>query len=432
MFKKLLSFFSSCWRIKDIRKKLLATLGFLVVLRFLAHIPLPGVNREVLKTIFSGNQFLGLLNIFSGGTLANFSVTALGLAPYINASIIFQLLGFMFPYFERLTHEGEEGRRKIERYTKLATLPLAIFQSLGMYALFKNQGVIGSLSPVLLASLVASLTAGTFILIWLGNLISEYGVGNGISLLIFAGIISQLPQDFAQTIAIVSQGGSWFNFFLFLALSLAVVAGIIFVNEAVRRLSVHYARRVQGRKMYGGGVAYLPLRLNQAGVIPIIFAVSVVLLPSMLGQFLGQVQNEGIRNFAQSLAALFAPDGFTYNFVYFLLVVAFTFFYTMIVFNPEKIAETIQKNGGFIPGVRPGKATANYLNYLSLRLTLPGAIFLGVVAILPVFTQRLTGIGTIALGGTGTLIIVSVVLETAKTLESMMEARGYEKFLENY
>jgi preprotein translocase subunit SecY len=184
--------------------------------------------------------------------------------------------------------------------------------------------------------------------------------------------------------------------------------------------------------MYGGGVAYLPLRLNQAGVIPIIFAVSVVLLPSMLGQFLGQVQNEGIKNFAQSLAALFRPDGFTYNFVYFLLVVAFTFFYTMIVFNPEKIAETIQKNGGFIPGVRPGKATANYLNYLSLRLTLPGAIFLGVVAILPVFTQRLTGIGTIALGGTGTLIIVSVVLETAKTLESMMEARGYEKFLENY
>ncbi|MBP8591152.1 preprotein translocase subunit SecY [Candidatus Shapirobacteria bacterium] len=432
MFKKLLNVFSSCWRIKDIRKRLLSTLGFLVGLRFLAHIPLPGVNREILKTIFSGNQFLGLLNIFSGGTLANFSITALGLAPYINASIIFQLLSFMFPYFERLTREGEAGRQKIERYTKIASLPLAIFQSLGMYALFKNQGVIGSLPPVLLISLVTSLTAGTFILIWLGNLISEYGIGNGISLLIFAGIISQLPQDFAQTIAVASQGGNWLNFFLFLVLSLAVIGGIIFVNEGVRRLLVHYARRVQGRKMYGGGVAYLPLRLNQAGVIPIIFAVSVVLLPSMIGQFLGQVQNEGVRNFALGLAAVFQPEGVTYNLVYFILVVAFTFFYTMIVFDPEKIAKTIQKNGGFIPGVRPGKATANYLGYLSLRLTLPGAIFLGLVAILPVLIKKLTGIGTIALGGTGTLIVVSVVLETAKTLEGMMEARGYEKFLENY
>jgi len=432
MIQKIWKAVTSLWRVKSVRRRLLFTFGFFTILRFWAHIPLPGVNVDVLKKVFLGNQFLGLLNIFSGGTLSNFSITALGLGPYINASIVFQLLSFVFPYFERLSHEGEMGRQKIERYTKITAIPLAVFQALGMYALLKGKGIIGSLDFLSLVAFISTMAAGTFLLIWLGGLISEYGLGNGISLLIFAGIVSQIPQELAQTATIVSQGGNFLSLLVFLIVSLGVIVAIVWVNEANRRIPVQYAKRVRGRKMYGGQTTYLPLRLNQAGVIPIIFAVSVVLIPSMLGQFLGNVGNEGVRDAALFLSNLFKQGGVVYNVTYFVLVVAFTFFYTMVVFNPEKIAEEIQKHGGFIPGIRPGKPTADYLNYISLRVTLPGALFLGLVAVLPAITEAIMGVTMMVLGGTSILIIVSVVLETAKSVEAMVQMRGYDKFLEKY
>jgi preprotein translocase subunit SecY len=426
---KILQSIKPLWQAKQVRNKILFTLFILAVLRFLAHIPVPGVNTGVLEQIFLGNQFLGLLDIFSGGSLSNFSIIALGLGPYINASIVFQLLAFVFPYFEQLSKEGEAGREKIEFYTKIATLPLAIFQGLGIYALLRNQNIITNLNPLSLITFIITLTGGAFLLVWLGSLVSDYGVGNGISLLIFAGIISQMPQGFAQAM-MVGQGG--LNLILFLALSLLVVMAVVSVTEAARRIPVQYAKRVRGRKMYGGGSTYLPFKLNQAGVIPIIFAVSLVLLPSMLGQFLSGVDNEKISSLAAGLANLFTPNGAVYNLTYFLMVVLFTFFYTMIVFNPEKIAEEIKKSGGFIPGIRPGKPTADYLQQVSLRVTLPGALFLGLVAVLPTIAQGLTGIGSLAIGGTGVLIVVSVVLETVRLIENMVQMRGYDKFLEKY
>ncbi|MGI6278403.1 MAG: preprotein translocase subunit SecY [Patescibacteria group bacterium] len=429
MLGKILQSIKPLWQAKQVRNKILFTLFILAVLRFLAHIPVPGVNTGVLEQIFLGNQFLGLLDIFSGGSLSNFSIIALGLGPYINASIVFQLLAFVFPYFEQLSKEGEAGREKIEFYTKIATLPLAIFQGLGIYALLRNQNIITNLNPLSLITFIITLTGGAFLLVWLGSLVSDYGVGNGISLLIFAGIISQMPQGFAQAM-MVGQGG--LNLILFLALSLLVVMAVVSVTEAARRIPVQYAKRVRGRKMYGGGSTYLPFKLNQAGVIPIIFAVSLVLLPSMLGQFLSGVDNEKISSLAAGLANLFTPNGAVYNLTYFLMVVLFTFFYTMIVFNPEKIAEEIKKSGGFIPGIRPGKPTADYLQQVSLRVTLPGALFLGLVAVLPTIAQGLTGIGSLAIGGTGVLIVVSVVLETVRLIENMVQMRGYDKFLEKY
>ncbi len=429
MLEKILQSIKPLWQAKQVRNKILFTLFILAVLRFLAHIPVPGVNTGVLEQIFLGNQFLGLLDIFSGGSLSNFSIIALGLGPYINASIVFQLLAFVFPYFEQLSKEGEAGREKIEFYTKIATLPLAIFQGLGIYALLRNQNIITNLNPLSLITFIITLTGGAFLLVWLGSLVSDYGVGNGISLLIFAGIISQMPQGFAQAM-MVGQGG--LNLILFLALSLLVVMAVVSVTEAARRIPVQYAKRVRGRKMYGGGSTYLPFKLNQAGVIPIIFAVSLVLLPSMLGQFLSGVDNEKISSLAAGLANLFTPNSAVYNLTYFLMVVLFTFFYTMIVFNPEKIAEEIKKSGGFIPGIRPGKPTADYLQQVSLRVTLPGALFLGLVAVLPTIAQGLTGIGSLAIGGTGVLIVVSVVLETVRLIENMVQMRGYDKFLEKY
>ncbi len=429
MLEKILQTIKPLWQVKQVRNKILFTLFVLAVLRFLAHIPVPGVNVGVLEQIFLGNQFLGLLDIFSGGSLSSFSIIALGLGPYINASIVFQLLAFVFPYFEQLSKEGEAGREKIEFYTKIATLPLAIFQGLGIYALLRNQNIITSLDPLGLVTFIITLTGGSFLLVWLGSLVSDYGVGNGISLLIFAGIISQMPQGFAQAMMV---GQSGLNLILFLVLSLLVVMAVVSVTEAARRIPVQYAKRVRGRKMYGGGSTYLPFKLNQAGVIPIIFAVSLVLLPSMLGQFLSGVNNEKISSLAIGLANLFTPNGAVYNLTYFLMVVLFTFFYTMIVFNPEKIAEEIKKSGGFIPGIRPGKPTADYLQQVSLRVTLPGALFLGLIAVLPTIAQGLTGIDSLAIGGTGILIVVSVVLETVRLIENMVQMRGYDKFLEKY
>lgn len=416
------------WRIPELRKKILFTALILAVFRIFAHIPIPGVDAQSLKSLFAKNQLLGILDIFSGGTLANFSVMALGLNPYINSSIIFQLLTMVFPKLEEMQKEGEYGRQKINQYTRFLTVPLAALQAIGMYALLRNQQVIKVLDPVTLFATILTMCTGTILLMWLGEQLTEYGIGNGISMLIFAGIVGRLPISLGQTAATVTSE-KIFQIAIFAVMSILVIAGIVIVNEATRKITVQYAKRIRGNKVYGGQSTHIPLRVNQAGVIPIIFAVSLVLIPSMISQYLITIPNPALSGLGKWFTSNFTPQSSIYNFTYFILVIAFTYFYTAVTFNPTKIADEIKKYGGFIPGIRPGKPTSDYLNYILTRITLFGAVFLGLVAILPSLAQGLTGISTLVIGGTGILIVVSVVLETTKQMETILVMRNYEGFL---
>lgn len=426
--KNFTSFVAQLFRARELRRKLLFTVAVLFIYRFIAHIPVSGIDREGLRQLFSSNQLLGLLDIFSGGTLANFSLAALGLGPYINASIIMQLLQVVFPKLEEIAKEGEAGREIINQYTRLLTVPIAILQGIGMYFLLSGQGVIRGLDPLGLVALLATITAGSMLTVWLGELITEYGLGNGISMLIFAGIVGRLPVSFSQTAATLDTFNPA-NLLVFAGLTLVVVAGVVFMNEASRNIVVQYARRVSSGKNYGGQMTHLPLRVNQAGVIPIIFAVSLVLMPSLIGNFLEKSSNVQLASAARSVVAFMQPNGLPYIVLYFILVVAFTYFYTAVVFNPEKIADDLKKYGGFIPGIRPGVATAHYLSSVLNRITLAGALFLGAIAVLPSITQNVFHISTLSAGGTGILIVVSVVLETTKSLQSQLSLRNYEGFL---
>lgn len=406
---------------------MIITALILVVFRFTAHIPAAGMDRTSLKMLFYNSPFLSLLDVFSGGTLANFSILALGLNPYINASIIFQLLAYVVPSIEALQKEGEYGQEKLNQYTKLLTVPLAAIQGLAMYSLLKSQHVISSLSPLAVLSLVLTMTAGTVFAVWLGDLISEHGLKDGISFLIFVGIVSRLPISLGQSV-ITFQSQDLLKVGLFLGMALLVIAGIIFMNEAVRKIPIHYSRR-SGNSSLSPVTSYLPLRLNQAGVIPIIFAVSLVLVPSLISQFLANSANPILAHLATGVGRVFSPQSLVYNLVYFLLIFGFTYFYTAVVFNPDKISENLQKGGGFIPGIRPGSSTAKYLSFVLGRITLIGGIFLGLVAILPSFFQKTIGVANLAIGGTGVLIVVSVVLEVIRQLEGELAMRKYETFI---
>ncbi len=416
------------FKIKDLRNKILITTIIIIIFRIVSHIPVSGVDLAAMQKLFASNQFLGLLDIFSGGTLANFSIISLGLNPYINASIIFQLLTMIIPSLEALSKEGESGREMINQYTRYLTVPLAILQSIGMFVLLKNQGVLTQIIPIQIAAIVVGMTAGTIFLMWLGELITEYGIGNGISLLIFAGIVARVPVSLTQTVSLVDQSQT-LNILIFTILAVLVVAGVVFVNEGRRQITVQYARRfIGGREVKAGAQTYLPLRVNQAGVIPIIFAVSLVLVPSFAGTYLASLPQIQLANIGRFLAANFNPGSITYNVVYFCLVVGFTFFYTGVIFNPTKVADEIKKYGGFLPGIRPGVQTAAFLNYVMVRVTLAGALFLGAIAILPSIAAQVTGIKTLVIGGTGLLIVVSVILDTAKQFESKLIEKSYEVF----
>ncbi len=416
------------FRDPELKRKFLFTLFIFLAFRLFAFLPVPAINLEKLRVLFSQNQFLSLLDIFSGGTLINFSVMALGLNPYINASIVIQLLTVIFPKLEKLSKEGEYGRYKINQYTRFLTVPLTVVQSIGIFVLLKNQKIIGVLSPLEFFSFILTMVAGTFILVWFGELISEFGLGNGISLLIFAGIVGRVPVLFGRTLATVNQE-LVFNIIIFAVLAVVVIAAIVFINESTRRIPVFYAKRIKGNRIYQGATNYLPLKLNQAGVIPIIFAVSFVLFPQLIGNFFAYVKNPAIAGFARFLVQIFSPSGFFYNFFYFILVIGFTYFYTIVVFNPQKIAEEIQKHGGFIPGIRPGLATKEYLQNILYKITSVGAIFLGIIAVLPALMSKLTGITNLVIGGTGILIVVSVILETFKMVEAQLVMKSYEKFV---
>jgi len=427
MLKTLVHFFVRVLKSSEIRKKVIITALILVVFRFTAHIPAAGMDRTSLKMLFYNSPFLSLLDVFSGGTLANFSILALGLNPYINASIIFQLLAYIVPSIEALQKEGEYGQEKLNQYTKLLTVPLAAIQGLAMYSLLKSQHVISSLSPLAVLSLVLTMTAGTVFAVWLGDLISEHGLKDGISFLIFVGIVSRLPISLGQSVT-TFQSQDLLKVGLFLGMALLVIAGIIFMNEAVRKIPIHYSRR-SGNSGLSPVTSYLPLRLNQAGVIPIIFAVSLVLVPSLISQFLANSANPILAHLATGVGRVFSPQSLVYNLVYFLLIFGFTYFYTAVVFNPDKISENLQKGGGFIPGIRPGSSTAKYLSFVLGRITLIGGIFLGLVAILPSFFQKTIGVANLAIGGTGVLIVVSVVLEVIRQLEGELAMRKYETFI---
>lgn len=418
----------NAFKIPDLRRKIIFTTLILIIYRIAAHIPIRGVDLTVLKSLFEGNQFLGLLDIFSGGTLVNFSVISLGLNPYINASIIIQLLTMVFPALEALSKEGEYGRQKINQYTRYLTVPLSILQAIGMFTLLKNQGIIQEISVLNILTIIIVMSAGTIFTMWLGELITEYGIGNGISILIFAGIVARAPVVFGQTLS-TFDNQQVFSLLIFGGLALVVTAAVVFINEGRRQLLVQYARRYVGGREVGGSSTYIPLRVNQAGVIPIIFAVSLVMIPAFGGEYLAQLKIVPLQNLGRFLITYFQVQTVAYNVIYFLLVVGFTYFYTAVVFNPTKIAEDIKKSGAFLPGIRPGSATAAYLNYILVRITLAGGIFLGTLAILPSVASSVTGMTNFALGGTGLLIVVSVVLETAHKFESQLIEKNYEGFL---
>jgi len=416
------------FKIPELRRKILVTAILIIVYRIAAHIPAGGVDLIALRSLFAGNQFLSLLDIFSGGTLVNFSIISLGLNPYINASIILQLLTMVFPALEALSKEGEYGQQKINQYTRYLTVPLSLLQSIGMFTLLKNQGVVPQITIVSILTIIITMTAGTIFVMWLGELITEYGIGNGISLLIFAGIVARVPITMVQTVSIFDSQ-QVVNILIFLILAAAITAGIVFVNEGKRQIMIQHARRFLGGRQAVNSFSYLPLRVNQAGVMPIIFAVSLVLVPSFAGQYLSQVSQSNLSAVGKWLMSYFQMQSLTYNVVYFFLIIGFTYFYTAVIFNPNKIAEDIKKAGAFMAGIRPGTATAAYLNYILVRITLAGAIFLGIVAILPSIVSQMTGITTLAIGGTGLLIVVSVILDTAKQFESKLVERNYETFL---
>jgi len=404
-----------------LRKKLFFTLLILAVFRLIAHIPVPGVNLELLQQFFSQNQLLSLLNIFSGGTLANFSIVALGLAPYINASVMFQLLTMVIPQLEELSKEGEYGRAKINQYTRIVTIPIAIIQSLGMYGILRSQNIIGLLSPFMLISLVCSMVAGTMIMIFFGQLIDTYGVGSGVSMIIFAGIISRLPVSIIQTLSLTdfSDPQAKLNLAILVLLSISVIIGIIMVEEAILKIPIHYARRAQS--------THLPIKVNTAGVMPIIFAVSLATVPSLLAQFLAKVPQPTISSIASFVTRWFQPQSYVYIVFYFILVIVFTFFYTSVVFKPKDIADQLRKSGGFIPGIRPGLATEKRLQYLLNRVIVVGAVFLGLIAVTPSIIQKMTRISTLTVGGTSILIAVSVVIELTRKIENVVQTHNYDK-----
>ncbi len=415
------------FKIKDLRNRILFTAGVILLFRLVAHIPTPGINLDALKNLFNSSAFLSLLDVFSGGTLTNFSVMALGLNPYINASIIMQMLGMVVPSLEALQKEGDYGRQKINQYTRLLTIPLSFLQGIALIFLLRNQGLTTTADPLKLASIVFTLAAGTSFLIWLGEQLNEYGVGNGISLIIFVGIVSRLPVAAAQTIATIDPS-KIFVYLIFLFFAIASIYAIVRVGEAVREVPIQSARR--GASFTSTVGNHLPLKLNQAGVIPIIFAVSFMLIPNLLGRVFASSTQPFLSGFSHTVTTYLAPDTILYNALYFGLVVAFCYFYTAVVFNPEKIAKDLRSSGSFIPGVRPGPNTVDYLNFVLNRITLVGASFLGLVAIFPSIVSGMTGIAGLAIGGTGILIVVSVVLEILKTVNSQLYMYSYDKFLD--
>lgn len=416
--------FLKLFKIPDLRKKLLFILGILVVFRVLAAIPVPGIDILKLKEFFEQNQLFGFISTFTGGALDSLSLGMLGLGPYITASIIMQLLTMIFPQLEQMyKYEGEAGRAKFNQYSRLLTVPLSLMQGYAFMTLLMRQGAIGNLNSVGWITALTSVMAGALFLMWLGELITEKNFGNGVSLLILAGIVSGAPVAIRNAV-ITYDPSQLFTYAAFVIIALIVIAGVVYINEAQRNIPVNYARRIRGFRQYGGVSTYLPMRVNNAGVIPIIFALSLLLFPTMVANFFQGTSIPVVSSFLNSFSA-FMQNAWIYGFSYFVLVVLFTYFYTAVTFDPKSIAENVQKQGGYIPGIRPGQPTVAFLGHLLNRVTLVGAVFLGLIAVLPSVVQGITGVTIFTIGGTSILIVVAVAIETMKQIDAQLSMYEY-------
>jgi preprotein translocase subunit SecY len=420
--------FIQIFKIPDLRNKVLFVLGVFAIFRVMANIPIPGISSERMREFFESNQLFGLLNLFTGGALDNLSIVMLGLGPYITAVIVMQLLTMIFPALNRLyKEEGEQGRRKFNQYGRILTIPFGFLQGYAMLNLFQQQGIIESISAELVATSILTITAGTVFLMWLGELISEKGIGNGVSLLIFAGIVADVPNNIRQVV-LTWDPAKLPSYLFFFGMALVIIASVVLINEGRRNIPVSYAKRVRGNKMYGGASTYLPLNINPAGVIPIIFALSIMLFPGMIANFLGGAGGV-VGSVAQSIGRVFDNPWF-YGSLYFGLVVLFTYFYTAVTFDPKAISTNLQKMGGFVPGIRPGESTANFMYFILNRVLLVGALFLGTIAVMPTIIGGITGIMVFQfmIGGTALLIVVSVVLDVMRQIKAQLQMREYETF----
>jgi len=417
------------WTLPDLRRKILFTIGMLVVFRFLAHVPLPGVDIQALEALFERNILFGMFDLFSGGAMTRFSVATLGVYPYITASIIMQLLVPVIPRLQAISREGELGQQRINRITHIAAIPLAGLQGLAVITLLRSQGVTITLDPLTMATIIITMIAGTMFLIWLGELITERGIGNGISIIIFGGIVAGVPDIVGRGI-VDAQAGNPGGLIAYVILALAMLVLIVVFVEAHRRIPVQYAKSTfrSGRMYRQSGSTYIPLRINTAGMIPLIFSIALMQLPSTVATYF--MSPEGADpNFWNTIFNLFQANTVLYNVLYFALVIGFAFFYTMVIFEQMNLPQTLQQQSGFIPGVRPGKATADYLNRVIKRITFGGALFLAVVAIMPFIAQSITGVTALVIQSTALLIAVGVALDTMKQLEAQLTMRRYEGFL---
>jgi preprotein translocase subunit SecY len=409
---------------KSLRSRILFVLGALIVFRLLSIIPIPGIDELKLQAFINNNQFLGVLNVFSGGGLSHLSILMLGVGPYITSSIIMQLLTIMSPRLKAMYQEdGEIGRKKFTQFSRVLTIPLAIIQGLSLLIILNRQGILGELTAFGMFANLSVIVAGSMLLMWIGELISEFGIGNGVSLIIFAGIVANIPTEISQFI-FTFDIASLPLYLLFLVVGLLIVAGVVVVTEAERPIPVTYAKQVRGDKVAGGTQTYLPLRVNQAGVIPIIFALSILLFPQLIGNFLATSASPVLLSISRGLL-WFIANTWLYSLAYFIFVFLFTYFYTAVTFDPDQLATNLQKNGAFIPGIRPGTATREYIAKILNRITMMGAIFLGLIAVLPLIMRAVTGITAFAIGGTALLIVVSVVLDLIKKVEAQLSMREY-------
>jgi preprotein translocase subunit SecY len=423
MFEKV----ANLWKHRDLRNKILFTLLILAIYRLIVHIPMPGVDVTQLQQFFGQSQLLGLYDLFSGGSVSSFSIALMGVVPYINASIIMQVMSMALPSLEALSKEGEYGRRKIGLYTRYLTVPLALIQAYGTILMLQNSSfqILGTISPIRLIAMLITAAAGTVLLMWLGELISERGIGNGMSLIIFAGIIASLPQMISGALVLSSVNGLS-NLLIFAGLGIAMTFFIAYVNEGQRNIPIAYAGRATNNRLFGGVNTNLPLKVNQAGVIPIIFAISIIMVPGILAQLFMNARSVTLVNIATHVKDFF-NNYIAYDIMYFVLVFAFTYFYTWVIFNPEKVAENIQKQGGFITGIRPGAQTVSYLSGLVNRVTFYGGIFLSLIAVAPMIVERVFNMGSLSIGGTSMLIMVSVVLDTMRQINAQLVMKQYEK-----
>ncbi|MDO8578501.1 MAG: preprotein translocase subunit SecY [Dehalococcoidales bacterium] len=431
---RLLQAVIDAFRIPDLRRRILITLGILVAFRFVAHVPLPGVNTEALRQLFQQNALLGMLDLFSGGALRNFSIVAMGVYPYITASIIMTLLVPVIPRLQAMSQEGEAGRDQINRITHWLTIPSAALSGYGQIVLLRRENVVANSDVLTTIAMVAALVAGTIFLVWLGELITENGIGNGISIIIFGGIVAGY-FELIQSGFLAGQQGQIFGLILYILIAIGIIALVVIFTEAHRRIPVQYARTVyRGGRMYRqAGATHIPLRVNSSGMIPLIFAMSIVIFPGIVASYFA-APTSGMPNFANTIVKIFNPDapmplGLVYWGLFFILSIAFAFFYTFVIAQQQDLPGTLQRQGGFIPGIRPGKHTAEYINQVITRITWAGALFLAIIAIVPFLAREITSVRVIQLSSIGLLIVVGVILDTMKQLEAQLTMRRYEGFI---